>query len=130
MELELFTQFWQVLFVEIEGIGVSANVKQSIRQKLIWVPPESVVEEISVLVELEQVLPLLQHVHLQLTHRVHLQLASVENCCYSCNLILVENWLHSIVLAEILQEVGQMLLGFLVANHKFTKKEIKRIVLP
>ena len=102
LELELSPQLWKVLLVEIEGVGVSANVKESVREKFLWVPPKPVVEEISVVVVLKQRLPTLCHILLQLAHCVHLQLASLENCGNSGNLGLQKFWLHPIVLAEIL----------------------------
>ena len=103
MELELFPQFRKVFLVEIEGVGVSANVKESVREKFVWVPSKSVVEKVSVVVVLKQRLPKFCNVLLQLAHCVHPQLASLENCSNSGNLDLEKLWLHSIVLAEILK---------------------------
>ena len=103
-ELELLSEFWQVLFVEIESVGVSANVKESARDKLFRVSPKSVVEEISVAVVLKQRLPTFCHVFLQIANGVHLQPAPVENCGNSRNLSFKKLWLHSIVLTEELRK--------------------------
>jgi len=100
-ELQLFPQFRKVFLVEIESIGVSADVKQLVGEKFFGVASKSVVEEISVVVVFKQRLPTLCNILLQIAHCVHFQLASVENCRNSGNLDLEKFWLHPVVLAEI-----------------------------
>ena len=104
-ELELFPKFWKVLLVEIESIGVSANVQKSVREEFFRVSPKSVVEEISVTIVLKQRLPTLCYVCLQITDSVHLKFASVEHSSDSRNLDLKEFWLHTIISTEILDWV-------------------------
>ena len=44
-ELELFSQIWQVLLVEIKGICESSNVKKSALEKLVRVLAKPIVED-------------------------------------------------------------------------------------